>query len=195
MGSGADLEGHTAQGLLSGAGLQDHINVWDMRAVLLALTRFHSLIAHSALLSATDNTTILAYIDKQGGIQFPSGMLRLGFPSLLQLTHSIHSGYPFVRISYRSTGCGSYTPIPKTCIFTLGGCPAITPWQKIFAGSCWTHLSCTSGIHKINLSIPIAIFPHWVCQTEIKSSPYHCSRCSGFYIYIFSRQVFLDQYN
>jgi len=38
-----------------------------MRAVLLALIQFQTLIARSMLLVATDSTTVLAYIEKQGG--------------------------------------------------------------------------------------------------------------------------------
>jgi len=67
LGLGTDIAGHNIQRIWSGVCLQEHIKELEMRAVLLALAHFQTLIAQSVLLIATDNTTVLAYIEKQGG--------------------------------------------------------------------------------------------------------------------------------
>ena len=50
---------------------KQHINVLEMKAVLLALQAFAVHIKGHSVLLATDNTTVAAYINKQGGDSFP----------------------------------------------------------------------------------------------------------------------------
>ncbi|CAG2185712.1 unnamed protein product [Mytilus edulis] len=57
MGWGAYLEGRTASGLWSGAQLEEHINLLEMRAVFLSLRQFQAVIQGQSLLVATDNST------------------------------------------------------------------------------------------------------------------------------------------
>jgi hypothetical protein len=59
-GWGATLEGKEVLGLWSGLQLTEHINLLEMRAVLLAFKQFHKLV--QALMVATDNTTGLILI-------------------------------------------------------------------------------------------------------------------------------------
>jgi len=58
----------SVKGLWSDIHQSEHINVLEIRAVLLALIHFQTLIARFMLLIAADNTTVLAYIEKQSGI-------------------------------------------------------------------------------------------------------------------------------
>ena len=67
MGWGAYLEGRTASGLWSGAQLEEHINLLEMRAVFLSLCQFQAVIQGQSLLVATDNSTVVAYLQNQGG--------------------------------------------------------------------------------------------------------------------------------
>ncbi|VDI57090.1 Hypothetical predicted protein, partial [Mytilus galloprovincialis] len=67
MGWGAYLEGRTASALWSGAQLEEHINLLEMRAVFLSLRQFQAVIQGQSLLVATDNSTVVAYLQNQGG--------------------------------------------------------------------------------------------------------------------------------
>lgn len=66
-GWGAYLEGRSVSGLWSPLELEDHINVLEMRAVLLALRHFIEVVQGQPLLIATDNSTVVAYLQNQGG--------------------------------------------------------------------------------------------------------------------------------
>ena len=46
--------------------LEEHINLLEMRAVILLLGHFQEVIQGQCLLIATDNTTVVAYIHNQG---------------------------------------------------------------------------------------------------------------------------------
>ncbi|VDI27842.1 Hypothetical predicted protein [Mytilus galloprovincialis] len=47
--------------------LKEHINILEMKAVLLALSHFQSLLQNKSLVLATDNTTVVAYLRNQEG--------------------------------------------------------------------------------------------------------------------------------
>ena len=66
QGWGAHMEGATIQGTWSRAERLLHINILEMRAVRLALERLH-VPPRSPVLVASDNTTVIAHINKQGG--------------------------------------------------------------------------------------------------------------------------------
>ena len=64
---GAHLEQTSAKGLWSNRENRLHINVLELKAVSLALQRFKDQCQNQTVLVATDNSTVVAYINKQGG--------------------------------------------------------------------------------------------------------------------------------
>ena len=68
-GWGAHLNEHTARGTWSLPESKLHINYLELKAVFLALKEFQSLCTDQIVLVATDNTTIVAYINKEGGMR------------------------------------------------------------------------------------------------------------------------------
>jgi hypothetical protein len=73
VGWGAHLEGEEVSGTWA-VPPQSHINVLEMRAVTLALKHFGPQLEGKRILIATDNTTVLAYINHQGGTRSQSLM-------------------------------------------------------------------------------------------------------------------------
>ena len=67
LGWGAYLEGQTISGMWSSTLQKDHINLLEMRAVLLALSHFMLCLESISIVLATDNTTVVAYLKNQGG--------------------------------------------------------------------------------------------------------------------------------
>ena len=65
-GWGAHLDKHTARGTWSLPESKLHINHLELKAVFLALKEFRTLLNKTVLI-ATDNTTVVAYINKEGG--------------------------------------------------------------------------------------------------------------------------------
>ena len=68
-GWGAHLGDSTARGTWSQPESQLHINFFELKAVLLALKSFEHLCRNQIVLIATDNTTVVSYINKEGGIR------------------------------------------------------------------------------------------------------------------------------
>ena len=68
-GWGAHLGDFTARGTWSVPESHLHINFLELKAVLLALKRFQHLVQGKVVLVATDNTTVVAYINKEGGMR------------------------------------------------------------------------------------------------------------------------------
>ena len=67
-GWGAHLDEHTARGTWSLPESKLHINHLELKAVFLALKEFRTLCCNkTVVLIATDNTTVVAYINKEGG--------------------------------------------------------------------------------------------------------------------------------
>ena len=66
-GWGAHLDEHTARGQWSLPESKLHINHLELKAVFLALKEFQTLVFNKTVLVATDNTTVVAYINKEGG--------------------------------------------------------------------------------------------------------------------------------
>ena len=66
-GWGAHLDEHTARGSWSLPESKFHINHLELKAVFLALKEFRTLCCNKTVLIATDNTTVVAYINKEGG--------------------------------------------------------------------------------------------------------------------------------
>ena len=68
-GWGAHLGDFTASGTWSVPESKLHINFLELKAVLLALKRFQHLVQGKVVLIATDNTTVVATINKEGGMR------------------------------------------------------------------------------------------------------------------------------
>ena len=68
-GWGAHLDEHTTRGTWSLPGSKLHINYLGLKAVFLALKEFQDLCGNKIVLVATDNTTVVSYINKEGGMR------------------------------------------------------------------------------------------------------------------------------
>ena len=68
-GWGAHLGDYTARGSLSIPESRLHINFLELKAVLFPLKEFQPLCRGRVVLVATDNTTVVAYINKEGGMR------------------------------------------------------------------------------------------------------------------------------
>ena len=66
-GWGAHLNELTARGTWSLPESKSHINHLELKVVFLALKEFKDLVSNNIVLVATDNTTVVAYINKEGG--------------------------------------------------------------------------------------------------------------------------------
>ena len=64
---GAHLNKHTARGTWSLPESQLHINYLELKGGILALKEFQSLCQNNIVLIAMDNTTVVSYINKEGG--------------------------------------------------------------------------------------------------------------------------------
>ena len=73
-GWGAHLNERTARGTWSLPESKLPINHLELKAVFLALKEFQDLCSNNIVLVATDNTTVVAYINREGGMK--SGSLR-----------------------------------------------------------------------------------------------------------------------
>ena len=67
VGWGAPMGDLSASGLWSAYWQTQHINVLELRAVMLALKSFLQIIPNCHILLSTDNTTVAAYLNKEGG--------------------------------------------------------------------------------------------------------------------------------
>ena len=68
-GWGAHLNEHTARGTWSLPESKLHINYIELKAVFLALKEFQDLCSKKVVLVAIDNTTVVSYINKEGGMR------------------------------------------------------------------------------------------------------------------------------
>ena len=68
-GWGAHLNEHIARGSWSLPESKLHINYLELKAVFLALKEFQEVCIGKVVLVATDNTTVVAYINKEGGMR------------------------------------------------------------------------------------------------------------------------------
>ena len=68
-GWGAHLGNYTARGIWSLPESKLHINFLELKAVLLALKALEPLCCGQVVLVATDNTTVVPYINKEGGMR------------------------------------------------------------------------------------------------------------------------------
>ena len=68
-GWGAHLNERTARGTWSLPESKLHINHLELKAIFLALKELQDLCCNNIVLVATDNTTVVAYIKKEGGMK------------------------------------------------------------------------------------------------------------------------------
>ena len=66
-GWGAHLEQTSTKGLWSDRKKRLHINVLELKMIFLALQRFKDQCQNQIVLVATDNSTVVTYMNKQGG--------------------------------------------------------------------------------------------------------------------------------
>ena len=85
----AFLEGRTVSGMWEDCHLEEHINLLKMREVLLSLRHFQEVIQRQSLLLVTDNTTVVAYLQNQGGTH--SFSLYLLCREIMLLCDSLHT--------------------------------------------------------------------------------------------------------
>ena len=71
-GWGAHLGDRTAAGVWAPQERSLHINVLEMLAVHRAITRWRSVLLCEQILLSTDNTTVVAYVNRQGGTISPT---------------------------------------------------------------------------------------------------------------------------
>ena len=69
QGWGAHLNECTARGTWSLPESKLHINYLELKAVFIALKEFQDLCIHKIVLVATDNTTVVSFINKEGGMR------------------------------------------------------------------------------------------------------------------------------
>ena len=67
LGWGGHLDHHHAAGKWSTLHQQHHINWLELQAVFLSLQKFEKVVINHSVLVNTDNTTVVAYINKMGG--------------------------------------------------------------------------------------------------------------------------------
>ena len=68
-GWGSHLGDCMAKGIWSSSESALHINLLELKAVLLALKQFEQLCCNQIVLVCTDNTTVVSYINKEGGMK------------------------------------------------------------------------------------------------------------------------------
>ena len=68
-GWGAHLNKHTARGNWSLPETKLHIKYLELKTVFLALKRFQAFCSDKIILVATDNTTVVSFINKEGGMR------------------------------------------------------------------------------------------------------------------------------
>ena len=102
-GRGAHLNEHTARGTLLLPESKLHINYLELKAVFLALKEFQSLCSNSIVLIATDNTTVVSYINKEGGMRSGTLCPAVENPDLVYQK----PGYPQSPTHSRLAECGS----------------------------------------------------------------------------------------
>lgn len=73
-GWGAHMDNLKTQGLWNASKKDLHINCLEVKAIFYSLRNWKSRLFHSSVLIATDNTTVVAYIQKQRGITSSSMM-------------------------------------------------------------------------------------------------------------------------
>ena len=71
-GWGAHMGALTASGVWTAEERKEHINVLECRAVWLALATLHGNLRNTSILLSTDNTTTMAYINREGGTKSPA---------------------------------------------------------------------------------------------------------------------------
>ena len=69
FGWGGHIDDHQTSGQWNAEEQVEHINMLELRAVMYSLQSFVEMVRHKSVLVQTDNTTVAAYINKQGGDQ------------------------------------------------------------------------------------------------------------------------------
>ena len=116
LGWGAYLDGLSVSGVWTPDLQKEHINFLEMKAVLLALSHFQSLLQNKSLIHASDNTTAIAYLQNQGGTHcYKLYLLAERNPSSLRSSSSTSCSSScsretqcFSRFSFENTSSSQY---------------------------------------------------------------------------------------
>ncbi|KAL0161017.1 hypothetical protein M9458_044742, partial [Cirrhinus mrigala] len=140
-GWGAVMSGHTARGLWRGHQLTWHINCLEMLAVFQALKHF---LPDRNVLVRTDNTTVVSYINHQGGLRSRP---------LYKLVHQILVWSRGKLLSLRAVYLPGYLNVGADILSRQGP----RPGNGCFTPSVWSSTSgpfCHEGEHAISSSSP-----------------------------------------
>ena len=143
-GWGAHLGGSTARGVWSESESRLHINFLELKAVLLALKSFERRCRGQIVLIATDNTTVVSYINKEGGMR--SGSLCALLWRLLSWCHPrtiilpVSTGVQLLVLQLGPTADRSFChPIHKLPKF-VSPVPDSTAWAVDALSLSWSNL-------------------------------------------------------
>ena len=91
LGWGAVLSPHSVSGVWTREEALDHVNFLELRAVFLALKSFEEIVKGQSLLIRSDNTTVVAYINHQGGTHSPPPPLSVDVEPVEVVSSETHS--------------------------------------------------------------------------------------------------------
>ncbi len=117
-GWGALCEGAAVRGVWTPAQCRLHINHLELLATLLALKHFQPVLTGHHVLIRTDNTTVVSYINKQGGTSSPP---------LLKLSHSLLLWSSAHFLSLRATHVPRHLNLGRD-LLSRGG-PLVKEWR------------------------------------------------------------------
>ena len=135
-GWGAHLGDCTANGTWSLPESRLHINFLELKAVLLAFKKFQHLVENQVILIATYNTTVVAYINKEGGMR--SGSLCTLLWRLLSWCNLRHISQTHPRPS--ECDCGQSVPTESDNPDAMVTSPGVRPLVSNLAQSSGRHV-------------------------------------------------------
>ena len=141
LGWGGYMDGLSVSGVWTPDLQKEHSNFLEMKAVLLALSHFQSLLQNKSLVLASDNTTVVAYSQNQGGNHCYKLYL-LAREILLLCSRETHC---FSRFSFENTSSTQYR-VETSPISFSGNYPSMGV------------STCRSVCHKSQLQTPSVRF-------------------------------------
>ena len=145
-----------------------HINHVELKAVFLALKEFQSLCCNKTVLIATDNTTVVVYINKEGGVQLGAlcallwrilswctrkqvtlrarhipGRLNVIVDKLSRLGQTIETEWPLHPEVFQAI-CPRWTSPRWTCLplDSTTNCHSLCHWSQTPMHGQWIHSAC-----------------------------------------------------
>ncbi|XP_071161103.1 uncharacterized protein [Mytilus edulis] len=144
---GAYLKGLTISGVWNQDILEEHINVLEMKAVLLALNHFQLSLKNQSVILATDNTTVVAYLkNRRNSLTFSLSDNQRNSPSVFS-TPGSYSGETYCGTPQYS--CGHSIYIPCSSKHGVGTTSRSFKSRDLYWGSPQIDLFATSLNHKL----------------------------------------------